>query len=42
MVDKFLKGNASASTGTFNTDLPNAPSADEHYDWEVPTLSGDL
>jgi len=42
MIDKFLKGNASATTGTFATDLPNPPSAAERIDWTAPTLSGDL
>lgn len=42
MVDKFLKGNASAQTGGFATDLPNPPNPESHYDWEVPTLSGEL
>jgi hypothetical protein len=42
MIDKFLKGNDSASTGNFNTDLPNPPNPEDHYDWDVPTLSGDL
>ena len=42
MVDKFLKGNASATTGTFATDLPSPPSASAHIDWTAPTLSGDL
>ena len=42
MVDKFLKGNASASTGNFATDLPNPPNPDDRIDWEAPALSGDL
>lgn len=42
MVNKFLKGDASASTGSFNTDLGNAPNPAEHIDWEPPTLSGEL
>lgn len=42
MVDKFLKGNASAMTGTVATDLPNPPAASGHIDWTAPTLSGEL
>ncbi len=42
MVDKFLKGNDSAATGGFNTDLGNPPNPEDHIDWEVPTLSGEL
>jgi hypothetical protein len=42
MVDKFLKGNASATTGTFATDLPSPPNHLSHIDWEPPTLAGDL
>jgi hypothetical protein len=42
MVDKFLKGNASANTGTVATDLPNPPAASGHIDWTPPTLSGSL
>jgi hypothetical protein len=42
MVDKFLKGNASATTGNFATDLPNPPNPMNSIDWTPPTLSGDL
>ena len=42
MIDKFLRGNASASTGNFATDLPNAPNAEDHVAWDVPTLAGEL
>jgi hypothetical protein len=42
MVDKFLKGNASAMTGNFATDLPNPPAASGHIEWTAPTLSGTL
>jgi hypothetical protein len=42
MVDKFLKGNASATTGNVATDLPNPPAASGHIDWTAPTLSGEL
>ncbi len=42
MVDKFLKGNASAKTGTVNSDLGNKPNAAQHYEWTVPTLGGEL
>lgn len=42
MVDKFLKGNASAATGDFNTDLAGAPDYQDHIDWDVPTLTGEL
>jgi hypothetical protein len=42
MVDKFLKGNASAMTGNVATDLPNPPNHRDHIDWEPPALSGEL
>jgi hypothetical protein len=42
MVDKFLKGNASAMTGNFATDLPSPPNHLSHIDWEPPTLAGEL
>lgn len=42
MVDKFLKGDSTAKTGTFNTDLGNKPTAEQHFDWSVPTLDGAL
>ena len=42
LVDRFLKGNASAETGKFATDLPSPPDPSQRIDWEVPTLSGEL
>ncbi len=42
MVGKFLKGNASAMTGTVATDLPSPPSPTGSIDWTAPTLSGEL
>jgi len=42
MVDKFLKGNDSATTGNFNTDLGGAPNPSQYYSWTVPDLTGDL
>jgi hypothetical protein len=42
MIDKFLMGNDSASTGNFDTDLGNQPNPADHYDWTMPTLTGDL
>ncbi len=42
MVDKFLKGNDAAATGTFATDLPNPPGYQNNIDWEPPTLTGEL
>ncbi|MBN2573219.1 MAG: PE PGRS family protein [Deltaproteobacteria bacterium] len=41
MVDKFLKGNASAKTGTVATDF-SGPDPKKYYDWTPPTLSGEL
>jgi len=41
MVDKFLKGNASANTGKVATDF-SGPDAKKHYDWTPPTLTGEL
>jgi hypothetical protein len=40
-LEKFLLGDDSAATGSFNTD-GNPPSPEDHYDWSVPTLAGDL
>jgi len=42
MVDKFLKGNDAASTGTVTTDLSNPPDPLDHIDWTAPTLTGEL
>jgi hypothetical protein len=42
MIDKFLKGNMSATTGNVATDLPNPPNPRDHIDWTAPTLSGSL
>jgi hypothetical protein len=42
MVDKFLKGNASASTGNFATDLASPPNPSSSIEWQAPTLSGEL
>lgn len=42
MIDKFLLGNESATTGNFNTDLGNKPNVADHTGWDVPTLAGDL
>jgi hypothetical protein len=41
MVDKFLKGNASAATGKVATDF-TGPDPKKYYTWTVPTLTGDL
>jgi hypothetical protein len=40
-VEKFLLGDASAATGSFDTDF-SGPTPEDHYDWAVPTLSGEL
>jgi hypothetical protein len=40
-LQKFLLGMPTASTGTFDTDF-NGPNPTSHYDWTVPTLSGEL
>jgi hypothetical protein len=42
MVNKFLKGDASATTGNVATDLPSPPNPSGSIDWEPPTLSGEL
>lgn len=42
MIDKFLRGNDAAATGTFDTDLSNPPNHLDHIDWEPPTLTGEL
>jgi hypothetical protein len=42
MIDKFLFGKESANTGKFHTEASNPPNPEDHYDWDVPTLSGEL
>ncbi len=42
MVNKFLKGDNSASTGAVSTDLGNKPNPEQYYDWDVPALDGEL
>lgn len=42
MIDKFLKGNASAQTGNVATDLGNRADPAAQIEWDVPTLSGEL
>ena len=41
MVDKFLKGNSSANTGTITTDLGNKPNAEQYYSWDATELEGE-
>lgn len=41
MIDKFLLGNDSASTGNVDTDF-SGPDPSAHIDWDVPNLTGDL
>jgi hypothetical protein len=41
MVDKFLKGNASATTGKVGTDF-TGPDPKKYYDWTAPALTGKL
>lgn len=40
-LEKFLLGDDSAATGNFETDF-NGPNPEDHYDWSVPTLAGEL
>ncbi len=42
MVNKFLKGDNSANTGEIKTDLGSKPNPEQYYDWEIPTLDGEL
>jgi len=42
MIDKFLKGNDAAATGTFASDLPNQPNVEDHVEWANTELPGDL
>lgn len=42
MIDKFLKGNTTATTGKVNTDLGNKPNPEQYYDWDATELPGDL
>lgn len=41
MIDKFLKGNASATTGKVATDF-TGPDPKKYYDWTAPTLAGKI
>jgi hypothetical protein len=40
-LEKFLLGDASAATGTFESGF-SGPNPEDHYDWSVPTLAGEL
>jgi hypothetical protein len=42
MIDKFLLGKESASTGKFHTEATKPPNPQNHYDWDVPKLAGEL
>jgi hypothetical protein len=42
MIDKFLIGKESATTGIFHTEATKPPNPKDHYDWAVPQLSGEL
>jgi hypothetical protein len=42
MIDKFLKGNDAAETGSFASDLPSQPSAGEHVEWDNTEIPGEL
>jgi len=42
MIDKFLLGNESAKTGNVHTEGRNLANPNDHYDWDVPQLSGEL
>jgi hypothetical protein len=41
-IKRFLLDDASANTGTFDSDLANKPDPEAFVEWEVPTLSGSL
>lgn len=42
MVDRFLKGNDSTETGSFNTDLSGKPDDTQYRTWDATELAGDL
>lgn len=42
MIDKFLFGKEATETGTFHTEARNPPNPEDHYDWDVPELDGEL
>ncbi len=42
MIDRFLKGKDSATTGNFATDLGSKPTATQYYTWSTTELSGSL
>lgn len=41
-IDKFLKGNSSSTTGTFNTDFGSKPDVTKYYDFSTTELPGNL
>ena len=42
MVNKFLKGQTSGTTGNMATDLGSKPTATQYYTWSTTELPGDL
>jgi hypothetical protein len=42
MINKFLKGQTSTTTGNFATDLGSKPTATQYYTWDASPLPGDL
>jgi len=42
MVDKFLLGKTTVTTGAVSTDLGSKPDPKQHYDWSAAELAGEL
>ena len=42
VIDRFLKGTDSTTTGTFATDLGSKPTATQYYSWDTTELAGSL
>ncbi len=42
MIDKFLKGKDTTTTGNFATDLGSKPTATQYYTWDTAELPGKL
>ena len=42
MVNKFLKGKTSTTTGNMATDLGSKPTPTQYYNWSTTELPGNL
>ncbi len=42
MIERFLKGKDSTTTGNFATDLASKPNVAQYYSWDATELPGKL